>query len=387
MNPTNSNLITSLKALPRAVWILFFGTFLNRFGSFVIPFLTLYMTRQGFTVGNAGLAIAAYGIGHCGASAIGGHLADTFGRRRTIVLSMFTAAVAMMLLSQARELWSIILCTGLVGLTAELYRPASSALLTDLVTPEQRVTAFATYRLALNAGWAFGPATAGFLAEHSYFWLFVGDALTSVAYGFVALVALPHGLRSTVKKAPWNEAVRLIRRDENFMYLLAGTLAIALVFMQMTSTFSLHVTSQGFSSKVFGLILSLNGVLIVFFELPLTMFTQRFPAPRVMAVGYLLIGAGFGLNAFAHTVPALVLTMTLFTIGEMVSMPVSSAYVASLAPPEMRGRYMGTLGFVWALALVIGPDLGMQLFSRSPAGVWAVCGGLGVVAAWLIWRK
>src|SRR5207249_11803488 len=117
--------------------------------------------------------------------------------RKTIVVSMFSAAIAMMLLSQARSLSAIILLTALAGLAGELYRPASSALLADLVPAGQRVTAFSAYRMAFNAGWAFGPATAGFLAGRGYFWLFVGDAVTSLLFGVVAFFALPCGARAS----------------------------------------------------------------------------------------------------------------------------------------------------------------------------------------------
>ena len=179
MNTAQPTLLASLKALPRPAWILFLGTFINKFGAFVVPFLTLHLTREGYSLGDAGLAIGAYGIGTLIASALGGHLADTIGRRKTIVLSMFSASITMMLLSQARGLPTIIFLTGLAGLTGELYRPASSAMLADLVPAGQRLMAYSAYRMAFNAGWAFGPATAGFLAEHGYFWLFVGDAATS----------------------------------------------------------------------------------------------------------------------------------------------------------------------------------------------------------------
>jgi len=144
--------LAALKGLPRPVWILFAGSFLNKFGTFVIPFLTIYLTRQGFTVGQAGLAIGAYGFGQLLAAISGGHLADTLGRRKTIVLSMFLVAVVMLVLSQARSLPAIILLTVLAGWTGECYRPASSALLADLVPPNARVTAYSAYRLAFNAG-------------------------------------------------------------------------------------------------------------------------------------------------------------------------------------------------------------------------------------------
>ena len=380
MNPPHPTLLASLKALPRSAWILFFGTFLNKFGTFVLPFLTLYLTRQGYSLAQAGLAIGAYGVGTLLASALGGHLADTIGRRKTIVLSMFSAAVTMLLLSQARGLPAIIVLTAIAGLAGELYRPAGSALLADLVPAGRRVTAFSAYRMAFNAGWAFGPATAGFLAERGFFWLFVGDAVTSALFGCVALCALPRGGGSRERQGPWSEAFQVVRRDGRFLQLLLGAFVISLAFLQMFSTFGLHVTNLGFSPAVYGGIISLNGVLVVLFDLPISTVTRRFPARRVIALGYFLVGSGFALNAFTRTVPALILAMAVVTLGEMVMVPVSAAYVADLAPAHMRGRYMGVYGLVWAAALIIGPTLGMKLLALGPAVLWLSCGVLGLVA-------
>ena len=386
--PTSSTakptLLSSLRTLPRPAWILCFGTFINKFGAFVVPFLTLYLTSRGYTVGQAALAISAYGLGNMVASLLGGHLADKLGRRKTIVFSMCSGAVAMMLLSQARSLPAIIVLTALTGLTNEFYRPASTALLADLVPPAQRITAFATLRVAFNAGFAFGPATAGFLAAFGYFWLFAGNATTSLLFGLVAWFALPGGGRGQVNNASWSEALHVLRRDHQLHQLLLANFAIGLLFFQLTSTFGLHVVHLGFSAAAYGAIVSLNGALIVFVELPLITITRRFPAQRVMAAGYLLCALGYSLNAFAHTIPALAGCMVLFTMGEMVLMPMSSAYLANLAPAHMRGRYMGVSGLTWALALIIGPAAGMKLFTVEPAAYWLACAALGVFAAVII---
>ena len=141
MNAAHPTMMASLRALPRPVWILFFGTFLNKFGTFVMPFLAIYMTSLGYSSAQAGLAIASYGCGVLCASILGGYLADHLGRRKTIVLSMFSGAVAMLCLSQAHTLGTFAVFASLAGLTCELYRPASSALLADLVPAGQRVTA------------------------------------------------------------------------------------------------------------------------------------------------------------------------------------------------------------------------------------------------------
>src|SRR5207244_3090331 len=211
MNETQVSLRESLRALPRSAWILFFGTFLNKFGTFVVPFLAIYLTGLGYTAAQAGMAIGGYGLGTLAASLLGGYLADRFGRRKTIVLSMFSGALVMLSLSQAHSLPLIVLLAGVAGLTGELYRPASSALLADLVPAGQRVTAFAAYRMAFNAGWAFGPATAGLLAKKSFVWLFVGDAVTSVLFGLVAWFALPAGLRGLRAGNALGETLRVVR--------------------------------------------------------------------------------------------------------------------------------------------------------------------------------
>ena len=381
MKSEQPTLLSSLRALPRPVWVLCFGSFLNKFGAFVVPFLAIYLTRQGYTLVDAGIAISAYGVGNMIACVLGGFLADHFGRRKTIVLSMLSGACAMLLLSQARELPAIIALSALAGLTGELYRPAASALLADLVPSGQRVTAFAAYRMSFNAGWAFGPATAGFLAEHGFFWLFVGDAVTSALFGLVAWIALPRHVQSSEPQASWGEALSALRRDKRFHQVVYAAFAIALVLFQMSSTFGLHVTRLGFSAATYGALISLNGALVVLCELPITTITRRFAPRRVIALGYLLLGMGFAMIVFAKNIPALTCCLVVFTLGEMISMPIAAAYVADLSPPNMRGRYSGAFGFTWALGLIVGPALGMKAFGVNPGLLWSGCAALGVIAA------
>ena len=380
----SDTLLSSLRGLPRSAWILCFGTFLNKFGGFVVPFLTLYLTSRGYSVSETSCAVAAYGIGSMAASLLGGHLADHLGRRQTILLSMFSGAATMMLLSQASGLPIVVILTALAGLTNEFYRPASTALLADVVQPGQRITAFATLRVSFNAGFAFGPATAGLLAGYGYFWLFAGDAATSVLFGLVVLFAMPRVAYNRQNNASWREALRVLRRDYRLHQLVLANFAIALIFFQLASTYGLYVTHLGFSAAVYGAVVSLNGAFIVFFELPLTRLTRRYPRRRVMAVGYILCAAGYALNALTHSIAGLVVCMLILTLGEMIAMPTSQAYIADLAPQHMRGRYMGVSGLTWALALITGPALGLRFFTSAPAVYWVACAGLGVFAATVI---
>jgi MFS family permease len=389
-------LLTDLRALPRTFWILFAGTFINRFGTFVWPFLTIYLTRQGHSLTVAAWAVSAFCLGSLLGGTLGGWLADHLGRRNTIVLGCFASAAFFMLLYTATALPLIILFTMLSGLASGTYHPAISALLADIVPDAQRVRGYAAIRLAANAGFAFGVSIGGILANYSLFWLFAGDALTTALYGCIAFAFLPHGVRSTTKRTPWSDALTRLRGDRPFQALWIAAFCSALVFAQFGSTYSLHIIANKLTldvlgwhlpaETVYGLLLGWNGLLIVVAELPLTSATMRFDARRVMALGYVLTGVGFAMNAVSHTIFALWIAMTVFTVGEMISQPTASAYIARLAPERMRGRYMGVLALAWNGAGILGPQLGFRLFAIDPLLVWLVCGLLGFLAAGVILR-
>jgi MFS family permease len=382
--PAPAGLRRTLRDLPRAAWVLYLGSFVNRFGSFVLPFLVLYLIRRGYTAVQAGAVVGLYGVGSLLASVVGGYLADRVGRRSAIAISMFTSAAILVGLSQAQQLAAIAVLTALAGLTAELYRPASSALLADLVPLGRRVTAFALYRLAINAGFAMGPAAAGFLADRSFLWLFWGDALTSAVFGVLAVIALPERPHGKPVDEHRGEAIRAILHDPIFLRFLAASILAGFVYVQSTSTFALHVRDSGFRNAVYGSLISLNGLMVILLELAVTSVTQRLRPRRVIAGGMLLVGVGFGLTALAHTVPVLALTVVVWTLGEILSAPVGSAYVADIARPHLRGRYQGAWGLTWGLAAILAPVVGTRVYAWNASGFWLLCAGLGGLAAGLV---
>ncbi|HMB17697.1 MAG TPA: MFS transporter, partial [Gaiellaceae bacterium] len=278
----------------------------------------------------------------------------------------------------------IIVLTTLAGLTGEMYRPAAAALLTDLTPAGERIPAFALNRLAINLGFAAGPAVAGLLAERSFFLLFLGDALTSAAFGVIALTTLPEGVRVRRGEERRGEAVRTMLRDRAFLFFLMSSVLGAFVYFQSQTTFPLHVRASGLSDADYGLLISLNGLAIVLFELPLVAITQRFPYRPVLTLGSLLVGLGFALNAFANDLPELALTVLIWTLGEIIYAPVASAYVADIAPEHLRGRYQGAWGLTWGVAYVFAPALGAAIFAWSSDGLWLICGLLGLAAALLL---
>lgn len=373
-----------IRSLPGPVWILCAGSFVNRFGSFVAVFLILYLREKGYSIAEAGFVVSLYGAGNVMAAAVGGLVADRLGRRNAIAISMFSSAATLLALSQADEIVLIGGLTILAGLTGEMYRPASAALLADLVPAGQRLPAFALNRLAINLGFAAGPAIAGLLADRSFTYLFVGDALTSIVFGALALAALPEGVRSRRGDERRGEAIRTIARDRAFVFFLVSSILGAFVYFQANATFPLHVTQNGLSNADYGLLISLNGLAIVLLELPFTSITQRYPAIPTMAVGSILVGLGFALNAWAESLAALAFTVLIWTIGEIVYAPVASAYVADIAPAHLRGRYQGAWGLMWGLAFMLGPGLGAAFFAWNGDTFWLFCGVLGVLSAGLL---
>lgn len=394
-------LVDTLRVLPRAVWVLLAGSFINRFGSFVVPFLLLYLTRSGYSPAQAGMVIGAYGLGQVCASVLGGYLTDRIGTKWTIASSMFSAGATIMALSAAEGLWLLAFLIFCVGLTAELYRPASAALIANLVDPPHRVTAYAAYRFAINAGFAAGPAMAGLLADGSFFWLFLGNALTSCTFGVIALAALPSdgpprpavGAPATAPPGsaqPDSVAAAgflSIASDRALMRFLVASTLLSLIFFQYQSTFALHVRDIGLSNAIYGMLISINGAVVVLFEVPVTAITRRLRAQPVIATGFVLTGLGFALTGMAGGVITLAVTVALWSFGEVLAAPVASAHVAELAPAHLRGRYMGIYNLNFSLGVMLGPGIGTWIYMRSASALWISCGVVGVLgAALVLWR-
>jgi MFS family permease len=372
----------SYRALPRTAWILFGGTFVLRLASFVFPFLALYLTRQGLSVAEAGLAITGYGVGAVLAQLTGGLLTDRIGRRNAIAISMITSAVLVLLLLQARSLPAVLAIVIVYAFFAELHRPASGALIADLVPPEHRVAAYAFNRLLFNIAFAVGLALGGLLAEQHFTLLFVADAVTSAAFGVISLVALPHGTRTTKQEDREIGGARAaILADKGFLLVLGAILAGALVYAQGYSTFPIWVRDLGFPDRVYGFLQGSNGILVAVFELGVTAIAMRYPRIRMIALGVLLTGLGFGGFGVLLSGIGMAAAVVVWSFGEMFGSPSTAAFIADRAPAHLRGRYQSTLGITYALAFTIGPVGGTALYGWWPRGLWIVCAALGLVGA------
>lgn len=380
-------MLPSLRQLPRTFWVLVGATFVNRFGVFVWPFLTLYITRCGNTAAQAGWAVSAYSVGGFGAAWIGGWLADRLGRNVMMALSSLGSAACMMALSQSTHWQVLVVLAFLTGLVAEAGNPASSALVQDIVPPEHRVAAYAALRFAVNLGWSLGPIVAGLVAEHSFFWLFAVDALTSAVFGIVAWTSLPRGNKTEAHLAGWPQAWASIRLNRPFLLLCAASLCAAWNFRQTPTTFMLHLKESGHEMSWSGIILAINGVMICTLEIPLAMLCHKLSSRTMIAIGNILMGVSYLVLLGPSPLWVFGLCCIVFTLGEMFTFSRHQAYSASLAPDDMRGRYAGFLSFAWSIGGILSSIGGLSLYGQSPAAVWVTCAVIGLISGGIMLRK
>lgn len=361
------------EGLPRAYWFLWAGLLINRTGSFVVPLMTVYLTRErGLSLVDSGAILALYGVGSIAGTTLGGTLADRLGRRTTLLLSLVSSSAVMVATGQARDLGLIGALVFTLGLTADLFRPASQALVADLVEPAYRVKAFGTQYWAVNLGFAFAALVGGFVARSGFGVLFIADAATTLACAVVLFIGVPE---TKPERRPGDEGTLLTPFfDLGFAPFLVLSYVTAFVFMQHLISLPKDMTDKGLGPEAFGIALSTNGVLIVLLQ-PLVLkavTTGRRGLP--LAIGSVLTGVGFGLTAFAGTLPTFVLSVAVWTLGEIVMAPVNSTVVADRAPAHLRGRYQGAFGLTWSLAVVTAPLVSPRLIERTGLTLfWGLC--------------
>jgi MFS family permease len=377
--------------LPRTYWVLWVGTLVNRLGSFVVPFLALYLTRErGFTVEQAGLVASLHGAGAVLAGPLGGTLADRVGRRLTLALGLWLGAAGMLFLGFSREPFWIAVAAFTLGMLGELYRPAVSAAVADVVPAKDRTRAFGLLYWVVNVGFAIALPVAGLMTRFGYLTLFIADAITTFLYGCCIWLLLPetkpaHRPTSAQDGAPARAPAGSPLapfRDPVFVAFGLPIFAVALIFFQGHMALPLDLGARGLTAAQFGVVLAVNGALIVLMQ-PFTgrwLGGMRRAVALALAAG--LTGLGFGLHALPPSVALSMVAVAVWTLGEMAQAPVAPSVVADLAPAELRGSYQGAYHMLWGLAACAAPALGGQVMGRFGATtLWLGCLVLGLAAA------
>ncbi|MBN2369360.1 MAG: MFS transporter [Vicinamibacteria bacterium] len=364
--------------LPRDAWILALLELVNRSGTMVFFFLTLYMTRRlGFSLAESGRAMSAYGLGAVAGTYFGGRLCDRIGAYHVQKISLAASGVLLIALRWPRAPWTMAAALFLLASAHEALHPANAAATARICRPEIRPKGFALSRLASNLGVSFGPLIGGFLALIDYDWLFWVDGLTSLAAAVLALVLLPMaGPRDGASRRPSRSAWR----DIGFLAMLPIIVGVGLLFVQLLNAFPVYMRSvYGLPENAIGGLIAVNTVLIVAIEMLLMHGLRRARPARVASLGTFLLGFGFALLPFGRGAPYAVFTVVVWTMGEILALPMLMTIVSARADESTQGEYQGVSSLGFATAWVIGPSLGMGIYDRFGSdALWYACGLLGI---------
>ena len=367
-----------MRRLPRAVWVLAGALLVNRAGSMILAFVVLYATRDlGLPAERAGLVVVGFGFGALLAAPVAGRLADRFPPLAIMQASLVFGGLVAMALPAAKSFAALAVGVLVWAAISEAYRPPSLAMIGEVTSPEQRKPAFAVVRLAVNLGLTIGPVVGGLLAERSFPAIFLVDGVTSVLAGIV-LIALAGRMGLPARTVAANDAVRPPRaalRDGRFVFFIIAMVPVLAVIFQCLGPMSLYVVRDlGAKTSTYGVLLAINTMLVVLFDVPINSATATWPHRRAVLLGSALVGVGFGALAVARTVTAVAATVVVWTFGEIFVFGAVNAMAAELALPLRRGEYMGLFQMAFSLAFVAGPGLGVLMLERfGPIALWAGC--------------
>lgn len=383
------NPIALLRRLPAPVRLLVWGTLVNKLGTFIFPYLSLVLMRDfHMSPASAGLLMTSYGLGAIVSVLVGGVLTDRLGRRRTLIVSMGGGGALAVAMGAAPSLaWFVPLLIGF-GFLADLYRPASSAIVSDLLAPAERALGFAALRTAINLGFAVGVVLGGVLADVGCRWLFVGDGLTTLACAVVLAVGVPETKPASpaspadapTAASPW--------RDGVFLTMVASSTTLCLMFFSFVTVLPLTVTEwAGYPAWVYGVLMAMNGTLIALFEISATHALRRFRRLRVAALGALCTAVGFGtMGVWPHWI-WFVFTGLFWTVGEIFFAPQQMGFVADWAPKDARGRYISLYQASWTAGFALNPLLFLPLHGwLGDRAFWPVLGLVAVPSIGLLWH-
>ncbi len=374
--------------LPGGAWLLAAAEFINRCGFMVLVFLNIYLTKHlHYSLPQAGVVLAAFGLGSIGGGYLGGALVDKLGIRPIMLASLFLSAVTLVLAGYVTAYAPLTALVFLYGLVSAALFPANDTAMSRFCFGEMRAKGFALRRLSANLGITFGPVIGGFLITVDYRLLFWVDGLTTLASAIVVALFIKHlpaaagpvpGQTPPAARSPW--------RDGPFLAFMGLMLVMVVVFSQLFSTFNLYLnTVYGLPEKLIGPLWAVNTIMIVTIEMVLIHALRRRSEMKIVALGTVFIALGFGLLPFGRGFLYAAATVAVWTMGEILTMPLSATVVAHRAGLS-TGRYMGVLSLIYSMGNFLAPLLGNWLYDKIGGdALWPVMGGAALLVAWGIW--
>ena len=379
------------REFPRKFWMVVAVSFIDRVGgTLLFPFFSLYITQK-FGVGmtQAGLVLGLFSIFGLFGGMIGGALTDKFGRRKLIIFGLVFSAVSTLSLGMINEFTALLPLAVVIGLLSDIAGPAHQAMIADILPEKQRQEGFGVLRVVGNMAWMVGPTIGGFVANKSFFMLFVIDAVVSCLVAGLFFLFIPetrpkgHVEEEQKSVLETFKGYGVVMRDLAFMAFLVAGMLMGMVYQQMYNSLSVYLRDyHGIAPQGYGFLLTASAIIVILFQFWMTRMIKVRPPFLMMALGTVFYMFGFGMFGFVSAYWLFVLAMVVITIGEMIVIPTMQALAANFAPEAMRGRYMAVFGVVWMIPATIGPGAaGVILDNYDPNLLWYIGGVLCMISA------
>jgi predicted MFS family arabinose efflux permease len=363
-----NNYINTFKGLSREVWWLSLITFINRSGTMVIPFLSLYLNKSlDISIPNIGWIMSFFGLGSLVGTWIGGKLTDKIGYYKVMFVSLVLTGIFFVLLQYITTFEGFCIGIFLVMLVADAFRPAMFVALSAYSKTENKTRSVTLIRLAINLGFSAGPAIGGLIITGiGYQGLFWMDGVTCVLAA-VLLVQVLHPKKAKIQDAVKVENPISVYSDKAFWVFFVAMFIFGFVFLQYFSTLPLYYKDAHYLSELeIGLLMGFNGFFIFLFEMPLIKWLEDLKKAKVklIAIGLFLVAMSFVVLNLTSWIGILILGMFLMTIGEMIAFPFSNAFAVERAKKGNQGEYMALYSISFSLAHIFSHNAGMQMLDK-----------------------
>ncbi len=382
--------LKSFQGLSRDIWLLSLITMINRAGSVVFLFLTIYLIKElGFTPIQAGAIMSIYGTGSLAGAFLGGKLTDRFGYYPVMFCTLIGAGCIFLILMWMKTFVIFAITTFCLSLVSDAFRPASMAAIGAYSQLENRTRSVGLVRLAINLGFSLGSGLGGILAAgYGYHLLFIIDGTTCILAGIAFLLLLknkPHtDIEEESKDTLEGEQKQVLSpyQDRFYIIFILSNVLLGIAFMQVIYTMPIYYVNHfGLEESFYGMMMMFNGLFIAFTEMPIIYYLEtRYHKLKVMGIGALLIALSFLLfNLFGFWWGITMFSILLVTVGEIVNFPFSNAVAIDRTVPKNRGEYMGLYTMGWSFVNIIAPSLGMFFMEKFGfSGLWYLATLLGI---------
>ncbi len=380
----------SYTGLSRETWYLSLVTLINRSGTMVLPFMTMYATQKlGFTIVQAGIIMALFGAGSVAGAFIGGKITDAIGFYKVQLFALFGGGVMFIVVGYLTTYYSLCVGVFILSMINESFRPANSTAIAHYSKPQNRTRSYSLSRLAINLGWAFGSAIGGFLASVNYHLLFWVDGLTNFSGAFLLLFVLqvPPSIKketSESKEQILSTKISSAYKDKHYLWFILLTVMFAFCFFQMFTMLPVYLKLHlHLNERLIGTLMAINGLIIAFVEMVIVFRLEKSAKPfRFITYGVWLTGLSFGMyNLFTGQFLLALSSLLIITIGEMLSMPLMNTYWVNRSSEHNRGQYAALYTMAWGTAQIAGPSIGGWVADNySFAALWWMIFAISILA-------